>query len=52
MEAKVKKKYEPFLQKLPLSTGHQNLVRIFGMFAFNAYICHVIDDFACFELQH
>ena len=22
MEAKVKKKYEPFLQKLPLSTGH------------------------------
>ena len=31
---------------------HQNLVRIFGMFAFNAYICHAIDDFTCFELQH
>ncbi len=28
------------------------LVRIFGMFAFYAYICHVIDDFACIELQH
>ena len=21
---------------------HQNLVRIFGMFAFNAYICHAV----------
>ena len=47
MEAKVKKKCEPFLQKLPLSTGH---IRIW--FAFNAYICHAIDDFVCLELQH
>ena len=31
---------------------HQILVRIFGMFAFYDYLCHVIDDFTCFELQH
>ena len=27
-------------------------VRIFGKFAFLLYLCHVIDDFACLDLQH
>ena len=35
-----------FLHHVRNSTERSDFLR------FNAYICHVIDDFACFELQH
>ena len=43
MEAKVKKEMRTFSAKVAfIHWTHQNLVRIFGMFAFNVYICSII----------
>jgi len=35
-----------FLHHVKNSTERSDFLR------FNAYICHAIDDFTCFELQH